>query len=307
MFEAIPFGPFIFWTHLAFILLGIWLSAEFFLRLSQSAGLSLHTFKEKSLLFLLAFVIMGRAFTVLENFRLYTKDWTRVFILSDGNFSFLGAASGIAIVLYFTARQSRTTFLQWLDVLLPAATFGLVFDWLGKFAAGQSFGRPTDMPWGVTYDAYSVSYTIPIHPVQLYYAVFFFLLSFLLLIVRRHSKRAGAETLFGIVVAALGTMFFELFRGDPATPVFASLADLLMLCALFGRLTGVALLEQKISSRIVMGYEIAATLFVGSYFFLRQSLDLATYQLRFSQFLAMLALLTVVVYVVVHRQRHPHL
>lgn len=307
MFEAIPFGPFILWTHLAFILLGIWLSAEFFFRLSQSAGLSLHTFREKGLLYLIAFLVIGRAFTVVENFRLYIKDWTRVFILSDGNFSFLGAAAGIAIILYLTARQSRTTFLQWLDVLLPAATFGLVFDWLGKFAAGQSFGKPTDMPWGVTYDTYTVSYTIPVHPVQLYYALFYFALTFLLLIVRRHSKRAGAETLFGIVVAALGTMFFELFRGDPATPVFASLADLLVLCALFGSLTGVALLEYKLKPKLIMAYEIAATLLVGSYFFFRQALDLATYQLRFSQFLAVLALLTVVVYVVVHRQRHPHL
>ncbi len=307
MFEAIPFGPFIFWTHLAFILLGIWLSAEFFFRLAQSAGLSLHTFKEKGLLYLIAFLLIGRAFTVLENFRLYTKDWTRVFILSDGNFSFLGAAAGIAIILYMNARQSRTTFLQWLDVLLPAATFGLVFDWLGKFAAGQSFGSPTDMPWGVTYDTYTVSYTIPVHPVQLYYALFYFVLTFLLLIVRRHSKRAGAETLFGIVVAALGTMFFELFRGDPATPVFASLADLLVLCGLFGSLTGVALLEHKLRPNLIMAYEIGATLLVGSYFFFRQALDLATYQLRFSQFLAVLALLTVVVYVVVHRQRHPHL
>lgn len=307
MFEAIPFGPFIFWTHLAFILLGIWLSAEFFFRLAQSAGLSLHTFKEKALLYLMAFILIGRAFTVLENFRLYTKDWTRIFILSDGNFSFLGAAAGIAIILYLTARQSRTTFLQWLDVLLPAATFGLVFDWIGKFAAGQAFGKPTDMPWGVTYDTYTVSYTIPVHPVQLYYAFFYFALTFLLLIVRRHSKRAGAETLFGMVVAALGTMFFELFRGDPSTPVFASFADLLVLCGLFGSLTAVALWEHKLSPRIIMTYEITATLLVGSYFFFRQALDLATYQLRFSQFLAVLALLTVVVYVVVHRQRHPHL
>lgn len=307
MFEAIAIGPFIFWTHLAFLMLGIWLSAEFFFRLAQSAGLSLHVFREKGLIFLLAALVAGRAFTVLENFRLYTKDWARVFILSDGNFSFLGASIGIAIVLYLTARQSRTTFLQWLDVLLPATCFGLVFDWLGKFAAGQSFGSPTDMPWGVTYDNFAVSYTIPIHPVQLYYAVFYFCLTFLLLIVRRHSKRAGAETLFGIVVAALGTITFELFRGDPSTPVFASLADLGVLCLLFGSLTGVALLESKLSPRLVMAYEIGATLVVGGYFFLRQGLDLATYQLRFSQFLAVLALLTVVVYVVVHRQRHPHL
>jgi phosphatidylglycerol:prolipoprotein diacylglycerol transferase len=307
MLEALQVGPFIFWTHLVFILLGIWLSAEFFFRLAQSAGLSLHTFKEMGIFYIVAFLLGGRAFTVLENFRLYTKDWSRVLVLWDGNFSFLGAATGIAIVLYLSARQSRTTFLQWLDVLLPAATFGLVFDWLGKFAAGQSYGAPTDMPWGVTYDSFAVSYTIPIHPVQLYYAVFYFLLTFLLLIVRRHSKRAGAETLFGIVVAAVATMVLELFRGDPSTPVFASLLDIFVLFLLFGSLTVVALFERRLSGQVVMIYEIVSTMLVGGYFLLHQSLHLATYQLRFSQFLAVLALLTVVVYVVVHRQRHPHL
>lgn len=307
MFEAIQIGPFTFWTHLVFLLLGFWLSVEFFLRLAQSAGLSLHHFRAAWPWYSAAFILGGRLFTVIENYRLYTKNWERLFVLWDGNFSFLGAAIGVAVVIYTGMRQSRTTFLQWLDVLLPAATFGLFFDWLGKFAAGQSYGSPTDMFWGVTYDTQSVPYTVPVHPVQLYYAMFFLLLTFLLLIVRKHSTRAGAETLFGIIAAAVGTMLLELFRGDPSTPVFATALDILLLIILFLSLGVVAVFEQKLPAKLMLGYEVAMTALVGSYFVIRSSLDMATYQLRFSQFLAVLALLTVVVYVIVHRQRYPHL
>jgi phosphatidylglycerol:prolipoprotein diacylglycerol transferase len=305
--EAFEFGPFILWTHLLFLLLGVWLSSEFFFRLAQGASLSLQTFKVSSWWYVVSFIIGGRLFTILENYRLYIRDWTRIPVLWDGNFSFLGAAVGIATVLYLTTRQSRVTFLQWLDVLLPATTLGLAFDWLGKFAAGQGYGSPTDMAWGVTYNTPGVPYTVPVHPVQMYYAAFFLLLTFLLLIVRKHSQRAGSETLFGIVSAALGTMVFELFRGDPSTPVFATLIDLFVLAGLFGSLGLVAVFERRLSARVMVGYEVGVTVLIGVYFLLRPSLAFAPYQLRFSQFLAVLALLSVIVYVVVHRQRHPHL
>ena len=156
-----------------------------------------------------------------------------MFFLHDGNFSFLGMAVGIAVVLYLFRQSSRTTFLQWLDVLLPATTFGLSFDWLGKFAAGQAYGGPTDAFWGVTYDAMNVRFAVPIHPVQLYYALFYFFLTFLLLIVRKRARRAGAETLAGIALASAVTFGLEWFRGDFGIPVFATKLDLLLLLLLF--------------------------------------------------------------------------
>lgn len=309
MFEAFQLGPFIIWTHLVFLVIAIWLSTEFFFRLAGSAGLSLQPFRDRALWYLVAAVLGGRLFAVVEQYRLYLRpdDPFRVFFLHDGNFSFLGMAVGIVVVLYITQRASRTTFLQWLDVLLPATAFGLSLDWLGKFASGQAYGRPTDLFWGVTYDAINVRFAVPIHPVQLYYALFFFFLTFLLLIVRKHARRAGAETLFGIVLAALATFVFEYFRGDFGIPVFATKLDFTLLFLLFASLGAFAAIEISMPPRMVIAYEILTTIICAAYLFVRPWLPFDTFELRFSQLLAVLALLGTVVYVVVHRRRHPHL
>jgi len=309
MFEAFEIGPFIIWTHLLFLMIAIWLSSEFFFRLASSAGLSLQHFKDHMWWYLLGAALGGRLFAVIEQYRIYIKpdDPFRVFFVHDGNFSFLGMAAGIIIVLYVTRRSSRTTFLQWLDVLLPATTFGLCFDWLGKFAAGQAYGRPTDLFWGVTYDAPNVRFAVPIHPIQLYYALFYLMLTFLLLVVRKHARRAGAETLVGIVLASFATFFLESFRGDFGIPVFATNIDMVLLLALFISLGVFAAVEINLPPRMVIIYEIVTTLLCAVYLFSRPWLPFETFELRFTQLLCILALLGTVVYVVVHRRRHPHL
>ncbi len=311
MFEAIQIGPFIIWTHLVFLLIGLWLSAEFFFRLAQSAGLSLQHFKDYGWWHLLGVVVGGRLFAVIEQYRIYLRadDPFRIFFLHDGNFSFLGAAGGIAVVLYLARGTSRTTFLQWLDVLLPATCFGLSFNWLGRFAAGQAYGTPTDWWWGVTYNAPNVRFAVPVHPVQLYYALFYFFLTFLLLIVRKHAKRAGAETLAGIVVASTATFVFEAFRGDFSIPVFATQLDFLLLFLAFVSLGVFTVLaeRQRISPRSALICEAIGMVLTAAYIFARPWMGLESFELRFSQLISILALLAAVVYVTVHRRRHPHL
>jgi prolipoprotein diacylglyceryltransferase len=309
MFEAFQIGPFIIWTHLVFLLLAIWMASEFFFRLAASAGMSIQHFKDDAWWHVGASLLGGRVLAVLAEYRVYLRweDPFRMFHVHDGNFSFLGAIVGIAIVLFIKRRHSRTTFLQWLDILTPAACFGLTFDWLGKFFAGQAYGTPTDVLWGVTYDSMSVRYAVPVHPVQLYYAMFFALLTFVLLIVRKHSQRAGAETLVGIVVASGMIFVLEFFRGDFGIPVFATKLDFALLILLFASLGFFALVELKLSQRTVVAAEFLATALIAVYLFIRPLLPLDTVGLRFSQLLAILALLGTIVYVLSHRRLHPHL
>lgn len=307
MFQALQLGPLILWTRLAFVLLGVYLSTEFFLRLANSANLSLQHFREHGWWYVAVFLIGGRWFAMVAAYKVYLNDPSRILILWDGGFSLLGAAIGIGCVLFYVTREHRTTFLQWLDALVPATSFGLVFEWLGAFFAGDSYGRPTDLFWGVTYDAIDVRYAVPIHPVQLYYALFFFLLTFLLLVVRKREKRVGTETLVGIICASVGTFLLESFRGDFGIPVFATQIDFALLLALFLSLGSFAALGNKLSKKVVLVCE--ALLFVAAalYILLRSFLDLDTYELRFSQVLAVLALLVTVVYVIDHRRRYPYL
>ncbi len=307
MFESFAIGPFFFWTRLIFILIGVWLSTEFFLRLAQSANLSFTHLRDRAWHYILAFLIGGRFVAVFANYRAYTKDPLRLFVFWDGGFSYLGGAIGIGVILYLATRNQRATFLQWLDVLLPATCFGLTFDWLGKFFAGQSYGKPTDLFWGVTYDALGVRYVVPVHPVQLYYAITFFLLTFLLLVIRKKSQRAGAETLFGIVTASLITYTFEYYRGDFSIPVFATQLDFFVLVCMFVSLGIFAAIELSLSKTSLIVYQTALLVVFGTYLISRSWISLPTLELRFSQFLSVLAILAAIVYVVVHRRKYPHL
>lgn len=307
MFEAIEFGPVILWMRVVFLLLAIWVSTEFFLRLAASASLSIQSVKDTARWHLLAFLLFGRVLAIVGNYQAYTKNLSRIFIVWDGEFSFLGGAIGIALVLFWSTRNQRATFLQWLDVLLPATTFGLAFDWIGMFLAAQAYGKPTNKVWGIVMDSFNVRYSVPIHPVQLYYALFYFVLTFALLLIRKHSKRAGAETLLGIIAAAVAVFLFEFLRGDFGIPVFAVITDFVFLGCLFASLGILALIEQKLSERGNLVYSSSVAVLTLLYVFLRSWIDLPQYQLRFSQVLAILALLSTIVYVVVHRRKYPHL
>jgi prolipoprotein diacylglyceryltransferase len=100
MFEAFQFGPATIWMRVAFLLLAIWMSAEFFFRLAKSAGLSLQNIRDDAKWHLAAFLLGGRLFAIFANYQMYVKNWLRIFIVWDGEFSFIGASLGIALVLF---------------------------------------------------------------------------------------------------------------------------------------------------------------------------------------------------------------
>ena len=307
MFEAFQVGPFTLWIRLLFLLAAIWVSSEFFFRLASAAGLSLQHVRDFALAHALAFLLGGRLVAVLASYQAYIRDPLRIGILWDGEFSFVGAAIGVAVVLYLSTSRQRATFLQWLDVLLPAAALGLAIDWLGMFFGAHAYGKPTNVAWAVTFNTFDVRYTVPVHPVQLYYSAAYFCLAFILLLVRRYSARAGAETLFGIVAASTIVFFFEFLRGDVPVTVYALATDIVFLALLVVSLGVLALLENRLSARANTVYSVAVVALTLAYVTLRPWIDLPQYQMRFSQILAILALLATVVYVVVHRRKYPHL
>src|SRR3989339_1279953 len=109
MFQAFPIGPFLIWTSVVFLLVGVWVSVEFFLRLANASHLSLQHFHDHVWWYLGAFLLGGRFFAMVSQYRFYMSDPPRTFIVWDGGFSFLGAAIGIGCVLSWATRTHRAT------------------------------------------------------------------------------------------------------------------------------------------------------------------------------------------------------
>ncbi len=317
MFEAFQIGPFLFRSHILFLLIGIWLASELLFRITKKEGLRISLFLNDGHWYVLSFLIGGRLLAMMLLYRVYLQNPARILIFWDGSFSVVGGCMGIATVLFMRTLKRREPFLKWLDVLMPPMALLMAFEWFGRFLGAVSYGKPTNVPWGMIQSAMHVRYTVPVHPTQLYYALWFLGVTLILLMLHKRRFEAvmqpsvrlrfGMPTLVGVILSALAVVIFESFRGDFAVMVFAKWSDFLFLGVLFASLGIIAAFEKKVSTR----YSLANSILVGfgtvAYIALRPYIPASSIEWRFSQFLAVLAMLAVVVYVVAHRWKYPRL
>jgi phosphatidylglycerol---prolipoprotein diacylglyceryl transferase len=129
----------------------------------------------------------------------------------------IGAIVGAAL---YVGKSPDLKFWTIADAAAPAIALGQSIGRLGCFAAGCDYGKPTDLPWAVTFTSeyahrfVGVPIEIPLHPSQIYESMITFLLFLALLWVYRKRHFSGqvfACYLFFYGVARFG---LEFFRGD---------------------------------------------------------------------------------------------
>jgi phosphatidylglycerol---prolipoprotein diacylglyceryl transferase len=98
---------------------------------------------------------------------------------------------------------------------------------MGCLLAGCCYGRPTTLPWGITFsDPFAAANVgtplhVALHPTQLYDAGAEFLIMLLLLGTERLGRRyAGRTFWFYILLYAVSRFVIEFYRGDPRGATF---------------------------------------------------------------------------------------
>lgn len=114
--------------------------------------------------------------------RQFYESWSSVFHPSFSGLSLYGGLLLACALGWATAHALRVPSWRLLDAAVPAVAGGLVLARVGCFLNGCCFGRPTDLPWGVSYPrgslawAYDAAYgslnlfggSSAVHPTQLY-------------------------------------------------------------------------------------------------------------------------------------------
>jgi phosphatidylglycerol:prolipoprotein diacylglycerol transferase len=168
-------------------------------------------------------IIGAKALMILRDFSGYAAAPSEIFSLSmltsAGDFygGFIGALIATAI---FFRRHPELPFWRTADLCGPAIALGQAVGRIGCFMAGDDYGRPTHVPWGIAFtdlDAARIGGAplgVPLHPVQLYESVVCFVLfAFLVQLSRR--KRFDGEVILGYTLLyAIARFILELFRGD---------------------------------------------------------------------------------------------
>lgn len=196
-------------------------------RESRHDGVDPNRMLDLSLLMLLAGIVGARLMHVLVEddplhpgrpiLYYYLEHPGDIFKLWNGLAFYGGFLLAAPLGLWF-AKAKGLGVAKVADIAAIAIPVGLVFGRLGCFMAGCCHGKPTDLPWGVTFtDPMSLARPlgVALHPTQLYSSIFALILFFLLFIQKRRWRVfEGQVFLTFCLLYSAGRFLIELVRND---------------------------------------------------------------------------------------------
>jgi prolipoprotein diacylglyceryltransferase len=199
-------------------------------KLSKSRLVKLNFLAENSLLVFFCGLIMARFVFILYNLsyfweRITSGNFLELLYIWDKGLSIWGAIIGIFLSLFLLARRAKEDFLAWADIVTVSSLFGGVFINIGAFLDGRNYGTPTDLPWGVIIE--TSQYAIPIHPVQIYAAIYCGLIALILfqLFNSNFFKKSGIIALTAVTSYSFFRFFEEFLRGDETNLLFGIIRE----------------------------------------------------------------------------------
>ncbi len=213
----LQFGPFTIYALWVFVALGFFATLLILHKLIQKDRPKLTFIAEHSLAIFLGGLIFSRLVFVIRNYSYYLKHLSEIIFIWDKGLSVWGGLIGIIITLFYFCYKNNENFIRWMDIIIISILAGFVFGNIGSFLDGtRNYGKETNLPWGVVVE--SSRYSVPIHPIQIYAAIYCLLLGIILFQLYFHEigKKEGLITHIGIVSYAFLRFLDEFLRGDDA-------------------------------------------------------------------------------------------
>ncbi len=214
-------------SYWAMLMIGFCAAFYMAWREARHDGLDPNRMLDLSLLMLLAGIVGARLMHVMVEddplnpgrsiFFYYLQHPLDIFKLWNGLAFYGGFLLALPLGLWF-AKAKGLGVAKVADIAAVSIPLGLVFGRLGCLMAGCCHGKPTDLPWGITFtDPMSLARPlgIALHPTQLYSSAYALVLFFALLIQkRRWQKFPGQVFLSFCLLYSAGRFLIEFVRND---------------------------------------------------------------------------------------------
>ena len=133
---------------------------------------------------------------------------------------FYGGLLGAIIAGYLLMRGGRLPWWKTADACAPGIALGNVLGRLGCFFAGCCWGKPTTLPWGVSFpqeghEVTGVPTGVHLHPTQLYESFAMLIVFAFLLWLHKRKKFSGQVILAYAILYATVRFLIEFVRDDP--------------------------------------------------------------------------------------------
>jgi phosphatidylglycerol:prolipoprotein diacylglycerol transferase len=225
--ELFDLGPLTVYTY------GVLLATSYLLGLrlamwrARAWGLDANRVLDLGIYIIIAALIGAKLLLVITDFGEFRRDPSAVLSLARSGGVFYGGLILAVVAAFWYIARHRMPFWTTCDVFAPGIALGHVTGRLGCLAAGCCYGRPTTVPWAITFTnplaAANVGtpLNIPLHPTQLYEASAELLILIVLLTTERKGRTFAGRTFWlYMLLYAVSRYIIEIYRGDPRGTVF---------------------------------------------------------------------------------------
>jgi phosphatidylglycerol:prolipoprotein diacylglycerol transferase len=163
-------------------------------------------------------VVGARIFYVLGHLDAFSSDWGRIFDFNMRGLVYYGGLLLAVPSCLLVVKRMKLPLGAVSDAVGLAMPLSLAIARVGCFLNGCCGGKPSGLPWAVTYPGTST----PIHPTQLYELILDLAAFAFLLWVKRHLARDWDLFLLSLASYGLIRFFLEFFRfhADPHAVAF---------------------------------------------------------------------------------------
>jgi phosphatidylglycerol:prolipoprotein diacylglycerol transferase len=216
----IKIGPFTIFTFGFFLCLAFLLSIWVVGQEGQRLGLPKNRLYDLCFYILIAALIGSRLAHVFLEWPHFQAHPLDIFKLWEGGLAFQGGLMLGMMVAVIYIWHHHLPVLTTLDILAVGTPLGQSMGRIGCFMAGCCYGKPSDLPWAVTFtDPGTLGpLGVSIHPTELYESILY--LGVFIVIFKMRIRKKFAGQLFGLylLLAGLARFIVEFFRGDDRGP-----------------------------------------------------------------------------------------
>ena len=216
-------GPLTIKTYGAFIALGLILGVSLAVNQAKKEQINPQIIMDLFFYSVLAGIIGSRLFYVAQNLSYFQENPLSILKIWEGGLSFQGGLIFAVPAAWFFLKKKNLAFWKTFDLVAPSMALGQAFGRIGCFFAGCCYGKPTDLPWGVTFtnSMCLAPQGICLHPTQVYSALGLFLIFLILFFFRKHTRFIGQLSCVYLLLHASFRVFVEFFRNDPRMFIFS--------------------------------------------------------------------------------------
>jgi phosphatidylglycerol---prolipoprotein diacylglyceryl transferase len=206
---------------------GVLLAAAYLLGLkfamvrAKARGLDAVRILDLGIYIIISALVGAKLLLLITDFRTFQANPAELLTLARSGGVFYGGLILAVIVALWYIRRAGLPLWTTCDVFAPGIALGHVVGRFGCFFAGCCYGKPTSVPWAITFtDPFAAANVgtplgVHLHPTQLYEAGAELLILIVLLMTERRSRPFAGRTFWlYILLYACSRFIIEFYRGD---------------------------------------------------------------------------------------------